>query len=143
MKSAMFAIMLALTVPALSSFAQDAGGQPPGGGAAPGAGVQGGPGGGGPGQGHGGFHLLPPRAMEQLNLTDDQKKQLADLETEVKAKVEKILTPDQLEKMKQMRPPMRQGGGQGFGGQGGPGGGGQGGSGGGGDQPNRQRPASE
>ena len=128
-------MMVALTVPALSSFAQDAGGQPPGGGA-PGAGVQGGPGGGGRGQGPGGgFHILPPRAMEQLNLTDDQKKQLTDLETEVKAKIEKILTPDQLEKMKTMRPPMRQGG-PGAGGQGGPGGSGDG-------QPNRQRPASE
>lgn len=60
--------------------------------------------------------------MEELNLTDDQHKQLAALEAEVRAKLEKILTPDQLEKLKQMRPPMRQGapgmGGPGMGGQG-------------------------
>src|ERR1035438_2235418 len=71
----------------------------------------GGPGGmggqrGGPG-GQGGFHLLPPRAQEQLNLTDDQKKQVAALEAEVKAKLEKILTPEQLKQLKQMRPPDR------------------------------------
>jgi hypothetical protein len=53
--------------------------------------------------------------VEHLNLTADQKKQLADLEAEVKAKVEKILTPEQLEKLKQMRPPMRPGGGMGRG----------------------------
>ena len=57
-----------------------------------------------PGKPHG-FHLLPPHAQEQLNLTDDQKKQIADLEAEVKAKIEKILTPEQLEQLKQMRPP--------------------------------------
>ena len=86
---------------------------------------EGSPGGpGGPG-GQGGFHLLPPRAMEQLNLTDDQKKQLADLEADVKAKVEKILTAEQLQQLKQMRPMMRPGGPGGAGpdgGQGGPGG---------------------
>src|ERR1022692_3856072 len=92
----------------------------------------GGPGGmggqrGGPG-GQGGFHLLPPRAQEQLNLTDDQKKQITALEAETKAKLEKILTPDQMQQLKNMRPPMRQGGPGGPqirggpGGQGGPGG---------------------
>src|ERR1039458_7463829 len=59
---------------------------------------EGGPGGpGGPG-GQGGFHLLPPRAMEHLNLTEDQQKQIAALEAEVKAKLEKILTPEQLDR---------------------------------------------
>ena len=67
--------------------------------------------------GPGGFHLLPPRAQEQLNLTDEQKKQIAALEAETKAKLEKILTPEQLEQLKNMRPPMRPGG---PGGQGGP-----------------------
>jgi Spy/CpxP family protein refolding chaperone len=88
----------------------------------PEAGAQGGPGR-GPG-GQGGFHLLPPRAMEQLNLTADQQKQVAALEAEVKAKIEKILTPDQLKQLKQMRPPGRPGGpgGGGPNGQGGPGG---------------------
>ena len=61
----------------------------------------------------GGIHLLPPRAQEELKLSEEQKKQIAALEAETKAKLEKILTPEQLEQMKQMRPP---------GGPGGPGG---------------------
>lgn len=52
-----------------------------------------------------GFHILPPQAGEKLNLSEDQKKQIADLENEVKAKIENILTPDQLTQLKQMRPP--------------------------------------
>ena len=64
------------------------------------------------GGGRGGFHLLPPRAAEMLKLTDDQKTQLAALEAETKAKLEKILTPAQMTKLKNMRPPMRPGGGQ-------------------------------
>jgi hypothetical protein len=73
--------------------------------------------------GRGGFHLLPPRAAETLKLTDDQKTQLAALEADTKAKLEKILTPEQMTQLKNMRPPMRPGG-QG-GGPGGPGGQGQ------------------
>ena len=57
-----------------------------------------------------GFRLLPPRAQEQLNLTDDQQKQIAELETEAKAKLDKILTPDQQQQLQQFRPPPRQGG---------------------------------
>jgi len=72
--------------------------------------------------GAGGFHLLPPRAPEQLNLTDDQKKQIATLETETKAKLEKILTPEQMDQLNNMRPPMRQGGQGGPQMRGGPGG---------------------
>ena len=60
--------------------------------------------------GRGGFHLLPPRAAETLKLTDDQKTQLAALETETKAKLEKILTPAQMAQLKNMRPPGRPGG---------------------------------
>src|SRR5580704_4596765 len=58
----------------------------------------GGPNGGGPGgrEGRGGpgggFHLIPRFAEEKLNLTDDQKTQIAELEKETKAKLEKILT---------------------------------------------------
>ena len=81
---------------------------------------QGGPG--GPG-GRAGFHLLPPRAQEQLKLTDDQKAQIAALEAETKAKLEKILTPEQMTQLKNLRPPMRpdgQGGPQMRGGHGGP-----------------------
>ena len=66
----------------------------------------------------GGFHLLPPRAQEVLKLTDDQKTQIAALETETKAKLEKILTSEQMAQLKNLRPPMRQGGGPGGQGQG-------------------------
>ena len=76
----------------------------------------------GPRGGRGGFHLLPPPLVQQLKLTDDQKTQIAALEADTKAKLEKILTADQLAQLKNFRPPMRQGG-QGGQGQGrGPGG---------------------
>jgi hypothetical protein len=76
---------------------------------------------GGPGN-QGGFHLLPPLAREQLNLTADQQKQLAGLELEAKAKLEKILTSEQMQQLSQFQPPQRQGA-PGMGGQdmGGPG----------------------
>ena len=67
----------------------------------------------------GGFHLLPPRATEALKLTDDQKTQVAALEAETKAKLEKILTPEQMTQLKNMRPPMRPVGGHQRGGPGG------------------------
>ena len=38
-----------------------------------------------------------------MNLTDEQKKQVAELQSEVDAKLAKILTPEQLSQMKQMR----------------------------------------
>ena len=99
-------------------------GGPPGGGQGGGQGQRRGP---------GGFHLIPPFALEKLELTDDQKTQIADLEKETKAKLEKILTPEQMKTLKEARPPRGQGG-RGGGGQGGPGGdapggGGQGGGG--------------
>jgi hypothetical protein len=77
-------------------------------------------------------HLIPPFAAEKMNLTDDQRKQLDDLAKEVKAKLEKILTPEQMEILREARPPrMGPGGpGNGQGGQGNRGGqGGQGGQG--------------
>ena len=112
---------LAMAMFTLNAPAQDAGGTPP----PPPAGGEG-PKGGGPG--HGGFHILPPHAVEQLNLTPEQKKQIADLEADVKAKLEKILTPEQLEQLKKMRPPHPggQGGPGSPGGPGGPKGGGPG-----------------
>ena len=58
-------------------------------------------------RGQGGFHLLPPRAMEELNLSADQQKQLTVLEAEAKARLEKILTPEQQQQLKQLRPPQR------------------------------------
>jgi hypothetical protein len=105
-------ILLALALGASSCLltAQDNNPPPDGQGPPP---REGGPG----GAGRPGFHLLPPRAQEQLNLTADQQKQLAALEAEVKAKMEKILTPEQLQQLKKMRPPQGQGG---PGGQGGP-----------------------
>jgi hypothetical protein len=54
----------------------------------------------------GGLRLLPPGLAEILKLTAEQQKQMAVLEAEVKAKLEKILTPGQLEQLKQMRPPQ-------------------------------------
>src|SRR5437879_617309 len=107
----------------------------------------GGPGGGGP-RGRGGppqgFHLLPPFAMEQLELSDDQKQQIATLEKETREKLNKILSADQQKKLDELRPPPRPGGRGGPGGAGGPGGpppGGDGGGDGGGDRPPRpQRP---
>ena len=129
MKKSAILLALALGVSAMTVMAQDQGGTPPAGDRPPGAdGGQGGPGRmGGPGgeRGQGGFHLLPPRAKEALNLTAEQEKDLAALELETKAKLEKILTPEQMTKLKQMRPPQRggQGGRGGRGGQGGPDGG--------------------
>jgi hypothetical protein len=81
-------------------------------------GFPGGPGGFG-GKG-GGFKLgavLPPFAADQLKLTDDQKTQIAALEADVKAKLEKVLTADQLKSLETMRGGF--GGPGGFGGKGG------------------------
>jgi len=52
-----------------------------------------------------GFHLLPPPLVQQLKLMDDQKTQVAALEADTKAKLEKILTADQLTQLKNFRPP--------------------------------------
>jgi Spy/CpxP family protein refolding chaperone len=65
-----------------------------------------------------GFHLIPRFAETRLNLTDDQRKQIADLEKDVKDKLGKILTADQMKTLEEARPPRR----------GGPGGGGPGGN---------------
>ncbi len=101
MKKSAVILALALGVSAWTAMAQEQSDPPPGGAPPPEAGTP-------PGAPpiRPGFHVLPPRAMVELNLTDDQKKQLADLEAEVKAKVEKILTPEQLEHLKQMHPPF-------------------------------------
>lgn len=58
-----------------------------------------------PGGHHGYPHVIPPFAVEKLNLTDDQKKQLDDLSKEVIAKLEKILTPEQMKILHDARPP--------------------------------------
>jgi hypothetical protein len=61
-----------------------------------------------------GFELgkvLPPHVMEELDLTEEQHKQLRELEKETRKKLEKILTEKQLEKVKQLgkRPPRDKG----------------------------------
>ena len=71
-----------------------------------------GQGGGGEARGSAGFRLLPPRAQEELNLTTDQQKQVADLEAQAKAKLGQILTIEQQEQLTQMRQAQRQGGGR-------------------------------
>jgi hypothetical protein len=98
---------------------------PPGGpgeGGPDGAGNNGG--GGRPNRPPGGFHLLPRFVVSKLNLTDDQKNQIADLEKETKAKLAAILTADQMKTLETTRPP-------GPGGRGGPNGPGEAGGGGG------------
>src|SRR5947209_13284057 len=54
--------------------------------------------------------VLPPFARDELNLTDEQQKQLADLERDVKAKLERILTAEQKKKLEELRPPGPPGG---------------------------------
>ena len=83
----------------------------PGGGRAGQGGGRDGAGGGGAGRGGGGLRLLPPGAQDQLNLTADQQKQITDLETEARAKLNQILTPEQQQQLQQIRPPQPQGGG--------------------------------
>jgi len=77
--------------------------------------------------GRGRFQLgtvIPPQMVEELGLSAAQSKEIASIEKEVKAKLEKILTKDQLETLN--RPPMGGPGGPGGGfgqrGRGGPGG---------------------
>ena len=105
MKPSAIVLALALGVSAGSLSAQDASAPPPGERPPP-------PEGGGQGGQQprpGGPRLLPPGAQETLKLTTEQQKQLADLEADIKTKLEKILTPEQLAKFKQLRPPQRPG----------------------------------
>ncbi len=119
--------IIAIAAVAVQTAAQEG---PPGG---PGGNGPGGPpprnGPGGRGGPRGGFHLLPPFVVERMNLTDAQKKQVAELEKETKAKLYKILTPQQQKTLETVRPPRpRQGGGDRRGPGGGPGPGGPGGA---------------
>jgi hypothetical protein len=50
--------------------------------------------------------VLPPHVRSELNLTADQEKQIAELEKEVKQKLSKILTADQIKKAETIRPPF-------------------------------------
>jgi len=76
-----------------------------------------------------GMHLIPPFVVDKLQLTADQKKQIAELEKATKIKLDEILTADQKRILETTRPPHRDGPPAGGGSKGG--GGGQGGQGGG------------
>jgi hypothetical protein len=69
--------------------------------------------------------ILPDFMQDQLKLTDDQKKKLADLQKDVDDKLDKLLTDDQRKQLKEMmdRGPGGRRGPGGPGGDGGPGGG--------------------
>jgi hypothetical protein len=101
MKLSALLLALALGLAGASVIAQQQDGAPPSGTRPPRH--QAGPGGQAP---RAGLHLLPPRAQEQLNLTADQLKQVASLEAEVKTRLEQILTPEQVQQLKQLRPPQ-------------------------------------
>ena len=91
-----------------AQLAGDSKGYSPTGGRGGRGGRAGGPG--GPG-GPGGFMMRPPRPGEvlpsalqdMLTLSDEQKKQLAGVQKEVDAKLDRILTTDQKARLKQMR----------------------------------------
>ena len=127
-------VMMVMSFVASSVFVMTALSQPPEGGkdkkgqpGKEGKGAKGGKDGKGPPR----FELgkvLPPFAIEELNLTKEQEKKIADLEKEVKAKLEKILTAEQKKTLETLRPPGGGPGGKdGPGGKGGPLGGGPGG----------------
>jgi Spy/CpxP family protein refolding chaperone len=120
------ACMLAVT--ATAQPPGDPKGQPPGKGDGKGGFGQGK---GGFGQGKGGFGqggfggrsqpgtIMSTFMQEQLKLTDEQKKQVAELQKEVDGKMDKILTDEQREQLKKIKEAGANGGG--FGGR--PGGG--------------------
>lgn len=62
--------------------------------------------------------LFPRDVAESLELSEEQRGKIADLEAEIKGKLEKILTPEQMRKLETMRP---RGQGKGDGEQGGKG----------------------
>ena len=53
----------------------------------------------------GGVHLLPRGAEDQLNLTAEQRKQLAEVEEDAKVRINKILTSEQRDRLAHLRPP--------------------------------------
>lgn len=57
-----------------------------------------------------GFQLgkvLPPFALDELELTEEQEAKIAALEKQVKARLEKILTPKQKRLLENLRPPRK------------------------------------
>ncbi len=49
--------------------------------------------------------VLPPFVVDQLELTREQRTEIAKLEKEVKQRLEKILTAEQRKKLETLRPP--------------------------------------
>jgi hypothetical protein len=67
------------------------------------------PGPGGPGMARdrrpdGGFHLIPPFALDRLHLSDEQRRQIEPLDAAARQRLEQILTPEQLQILKESRP---------------------------------------
>ena len=60
----------------------------------------------GPGGPGGEFHLIPRFAADQMGLSQSQLAKIAELEQETKAKLERILTPEQLKILVEARPPF-------------------------------------
>ena len=119
--------ILTFALSAAFFLALSANGQPPGEKGQPGQ-----PGKGGFGQpgkpGKGGFgfggrgapgQILPVPVIERLKLTDEQKKALADLQKDVDAKLEKLMTDEQRAEFKKMKEAGPGGPGGGFPGRGG------------------------
>jgi len=52
------------------------------------------------------MHLLPRGAEDALQLTGEQRRQVAALEAESRTKLESILTPEQMQKLAMLRPPQ-------------------------------------
>jgi Spy/CpxP family protein refolding chaperone len=53
--------------------------------------------------GAGAGQLIPPALQQRLNLTDEQKKQLEDIQKEVDAKIRKVLTDEQNKQLDQFK----------------------------------------
>lgn len=53
--------------------------------------------------GDGAGQVLPPAIQQRLNLTDDQKKQIANIQKEVEAKILKVLTDDQKKQFEELK----------------------------------------
>ena len=69
------------------------------------------------------IHVIPPFAVDELQLTPAQERQIQELERDLRTKVMRILTPEQLRKLRDVRPPHERGGAMGDdkkGGKGGP-----------------------
>jgi hypothetical protein len=104
--------LLTFALSAAFFLALTAAAQPPGGD----KGGKGGPGGKGFGMRPRPGQIMPPFLAERLKLTDDQKKAVADLQKDVDAKLDKMLTDEQKAELKK----MKEAGPGGFGGPGGP-----------------------